>query len=50
MPVIAWYWSTLESRFHEVLRDYTVDRDAGGYPLRLVEVCQGNIEPGVGAA
>jgi CRISPR system Cascade subunit CasA len=28
MPVIAWYWSTLESRFHEVLRDYTVDRDA----------------------
>jgi CRISPR system Cascade subunit CasA len=27
MPVIAWYWSTLESRFHEVLRDYTVDRD-----------------------
>jgi CRISPR system Cascade subunit CasA len=28
MPVIAWYWSTLESHFHEVLRDYTVDRDA----------------------
>jgi CRISPR system Cascade subunit CasA len=28
MPVIAWYWSTLESRFHEVLRDYTVYRDA----------------------
>ena len=28
MPVIAWYWSTLESRFHEVLRDYTIDRDA----------------------
>lgn len=27
MPVIAWYWSTLESRFHEMLRDYTVDRD-----------------------
>ncbi len=27
MPVIAWYWSTLEFRFHEVLRDYTVDRD-----------------------
>jgi CRISPR system Cascade subunit CasA len=27
MPVIAWYWSTLESHFHEVLRDYTVDRD-----------------------
>ena len=28
MPVIAWYWSTLESRFHEVLRDYSVNRDA----------------------
>ena len=27
MPVIAWYWSTLESHFHEVLRDYTADRD-----------------------
>ena len=28
MPVSAWYWSTLESHFHEVLRDYTGDRDA----------------------
>ena len=27
MPVIAWYWSTLESHFHEVLRDYTLNRD-----------------------
>ena len=27
MPVIAWYWSTLESRFHEILREYTLDRD-----------------------
>jgi CRISPR system Cascade subunit CasA len=26
MPVNAWYWSTLESRFHEVLGDYTVER------------------------
>lgn len=27
MPVNAWYWSTLESRFHEVLRAYTLDCD-----------------------
>jgi CRISPR system Cascade subunit CasA len=27
MPIHAWYWSTLESRFHEVLREYTLDRD-----------------------
>ena len=28
MPVISWYWSTLESRFHEILREYTLDRDS----------------------
>lgn len=22
-----WYWSTLESRFHKILREYTLDRD-----------------------
>ena len=27
MPANSWYWSTLESCFHEVLRDYTLDRD-----------------------
>lgn len=27
MPVSPRYWSTLESRFHEILRDYTLDRD-----------------------
>lgn len=27
MPVNSWYWSTLESRFHEILREYTLDRD-----------------------
>ncbi len=27
MPVIAWYWSVLESDFHGVLQDYAVDRD-----------------------
>ena len=24
----AEYWSTLESRFHEILRDYTLERDS----------------------
>ena len=27
MPTNSWYWSTLESHFHEVLREYTLDRD-----------------------
>ncbi len=25
MPSIAWYWSTLESRFHEILMEYTLE-------------------------
>jgi CRISPR system Cascade subunit CasA len=28
MPVSSWYWSILESRFHEVLRDYTNELDS----------------------
>jgi len=28
MPVNSWYWSTLESRFHGILREYTLDRDS----------------------
>ncbi len=27
MPVNAWYWSTMESRFHEMLLEYTIERD-----------------------
>lgn len=27
MPVIPWYWSALESRFHDILREYTLARD-----------------------
>ncbi|EAY58011.1 MAG: CRISPR-ssociated protein, Cas1 [Leptospirillum sp. Group II 'C75'] len=27
MPSISWYWSRLESVFHEVLQSYTIDRD-----------------------
>jgi CRISPR system Cascade subunit CasA len=27
MAVNSWYWSTLESRFHEILREYTLERD-----------------------
>ena len=27
MPVNPWYWSTLESYFHEILREYTLERD-----------------------
>jgi CRISPR system Cascade subunit CasA len=28
MPVISWYWSTLEFSFHEILREYTLERDS----------------------
>lgn len=27
MPALPWYWSALESRFHNVLTEYTLDRD-----------------------
>jgi CRISPR system Cascade subunit CasA len=27
MPASSWYWSTLESRFHEILGEYTLNRD-----------------------
>ncbi|MHB8764970.1 MAG: type I-E CRISPR-associated protein Cse1/CasA, partial [Deferrisomatales bacterium] len=27
MPAIPWYWSSLEARFHEILGEYTLDRD-----------------------
>ena len=26
MPVSPWYWSALESRFHEILREFTLDQ------------------------
>ncbi len=28
MSAIAWYWSTLETRFHEILHEYTLGRDS----------------------
>ncbi|MHB1286777.1 MAG: type I-E CRISPR-associated protein Cse1/CasA [Leptospirales bacterium] len=28
MTVNSWYWSTLESRFHEILHEYTLDCDS----------------------
>lgn len=28
MMMISWYWSVLESQFHEILRDYTLERDS----------------------
>lgn len=28
MSAIPWYWSTLESSFHEILREYTLERDS----------------------
>ena len=28
MPAIAWYWSTLEAVFHDILYSYTLERDS----------------------
>jgi len=28
IPANSWYWSTLEAHFHEMLREYTLDRDS----------------------
>lgn len=28
LPVNSWYWSTLESCFHEILREYAMERDS----------------------
>jgi CRISPR system Cascade subunit CasA len=28
MPLNPWYWSVLESRFHEILREYSLDRES----------------------
>lgn len=28
MSANSWYWSTLETRFHEILREYTLERDS----------------------
>ena len=27
MPVISWYWSTLEFRFYQIISEYSLDRD-----------------------
>jgi CRISPR system Cascade subunit CasA len=27
LDIVSWYWSTLESCFHEILNEYTLDRD-----------------------
>ena len=27
MPVNSWYWSAMESHFHKILREYTLERD-----------------------
>lgn len=28
MPTNSWYWSALEARFHEILQEYTLERDS----------------------
>lgn len=37
MSANSWYWSTLESRFHEILREYTLDRDSKDIRLQWLK-------------
>jgi len=38
MPSISWYWSSLEARFHEVLREYALERDSEGIRCSWLKV------------
>jgi CRISPR system Cascade subunit CasA len=44
MPVSSWYWSILESRFHEVLRDYTIERDSEDIRCRWLKHVRGALK------
>ncbi len=41
MPAIAWYWSAMESHFHEILRDYSLDRDENDIRRQWLESVRG---------
>ena len=34
MPSIPWYWSTLEAKFHEILQDYTLEKNPDEVELK----------------
>jgi CRISPR system Cascade subunit CasA len=40
MPVNSWYWSTLEARFHEVLRGYILNRDPDDIRLQWLKAAR----------
>lgn len=37
MPVNSWYWSAMESHFHEILHEYTLERDPDEIRCRWLE-------------
>jgi len=44
MPVNSWYWSALESRFHEILAEYTLDRDPEDIRCQWLEFVRRTLE------
>jgi len=44
IPVNSWYWSTLESRFHEVLREYTLEQDSEDIRCQWLKSVRGALQ------
>ncbi|MFH0800039.1 MAG: type I-E CRISPR-associated protein Cse1/CasA [Pseudomonadota bacterium] len=44
MSLNAWYWSTLEFRFHEILREYTLDRDSENIRCQWLKSVRGTLK------
>jgi len=43
MSVIPWYWSALESCFHEILREYTIERDSEDIRCQWLRAIRGGM-------
>jgi CRISPR system Cascade subunit CasA len=43
MTCIPWYWSTLETKFHEILRHYTLERNPDAIELEWLEAVRGEL-------
>ncbi len=43
MSANAWYWSTLETRFHEILHEYTLERDSEDIRCLWLNSVQGTL-------
>lgn len=44
LPVVPWYWSALESCFHEILREYTLERDPDDIRCQWLKYVQSTLK------